>query len=59
MQLHARPQTPLPQSFMRIFERVVVPKCLQDFPGVLRFLFEDGHARVYAEDILHLNEVRC
>ena len=50
-------EKPLPQSFMRIFERILVPKCLKDFPGVLNFLFQDKHARLYAEDILRLNQV--
>ncbi|EKX38161.1 hypothetical protein GUITHDRAFT_115708 [Guillardia theta CCMP2712] len=49
-------EIPLPQSFLKIFERLLAPTCLSSFPRILDFLFEDRHSRVYGEDILRLNE---
>jgi len=37
--------------------RLLAPACLRDFPNVMDFLFLDKHARIYGEDILHLNQV--
>jgi hypothetical protein len=37
--------------------RLLAPSCLRDFPNVMDFLFLDKHARIYGEDILHLNQV--
>ena len=46
----------LPQAApFRIFENILAPLCLRDHPATLRFMQEDGHSRVYAEDVLRLN----
>ena len=46
----------LPESFLRIFERILAPICLKHWPAVLDFMHRDQHSRVYAEDILRLNQ---
>ncbi|KAJ1486815.1 hypothetical protein T484DRAFT_1788356 [Baffinella frigidus] len=48
-------ETPLPVSFMNVFERVLAPKSLRGYPGALDFLLKDLHSRVYAEDMIHLS----